>query len=188
MKLRSIDGQRFGKLVVLSHIGFDKNRHSIWKCKCDCGNIIQINKSSLTSGNTSSCGCLWDENNRDDFGQSSWRKLFYTYKMNAERRGLSFDISMDEFVRICSLNCFYCGVPPHKKFQFHGGYGYALYNGIDRLDNSNGYEANNIVPCCSVCNHAKHTMRYEDFKSWIFLVSDNLISKNILQESYHIGD
>ncbi|MGJ4945153.1 HNH endonuclease signature motif containing protein [Bradyrhizobium sp. HKCCYLS1011] len=40
-------------------------------------------------------------------------------------------------------------------------------NGIDRKDNGQGYTIENCVPCCSVCNHAKHTMGYEQFIMWI---------------------
>ena len=29
----------------------------LWKCQCDCGNIIELPISALTSGNTKSCGC-----------------------------------------------------------------------------------------------------------------------------------
>lgn len=41
------------------------------------------------------------------------------------------------------------------------------YNGIDRMDNSKGYVDGNVLPCCSICNHAKHVMNYDDFISWI---------------------
>ena len=30
-----------------------------WWCRCECGNEKTIDQSSLTSGNTRSCGCLW---------------------------------------------------------------------------------------------------------------------------------
>lgn len=48
-------GQKFGYLTVL-----DVYRgESCWmcRCKCDCGNIKDIAKSSLTTGRTTSCGC-----------------------------------------------------------------------------------------------------------------------------------
>lgn len=39
----------------------DTNGSVIWKCKCDCGNIVDVSAKSLTaeSGkNTRSCGCV----------------------------------------------------------------------------------------------------------------------------------
>lgn len=58
--LRIIDlvGQRYGKLIVLE-LTSDKSRGStIWKCRCDCGNIVFIPSSSLRHNRTKSCGCL----------------------------------------------------------------------------------------------------------------------------------
>lgn len=50
-------GNRYGKLIVI-----DKTTDALgrlkWKCKCDCGNIIEVTSSSLRSGNTQSCGCI----------------------------------------------------------------------------------------------------------------------------------
>lgn len=56
---KNIAGQRFGKLVAIEPT--DKrgsNRQIIWKCQCDCGNIIEVRLDHLTSENTYSCGCL----------------------------------------------------------------------------------------------------------------------------------
>lgn len=30
----------------------------MWKCKCDCGNLVEVASNSLISGGTKSCGCL----------------------------------------------------------------------------------------------------------------------------------
>lgn len=54
-------GDKFGKLIALEVVGKAKNRNLIWKCKCDCGNIINVCSTSLSSGNTKSCGCLKKE-------------------------------------------------------------------------------------------------------------------------------
>lgn len=50
-------GQRFGKLVVSSEAGRNKNKKVLWLCKCDCGNETVVVSGDLTTGNTSSCGC-----------------------------------------------------------------------------------------------------------------------------------
>ena len=49
-------GQRFGKLIAIKHLSGGK-----YLCKCDCGNILKVETSNLTSGNTQSCGCLQKE-------------------------------------------------------------------------------------------------------------------------------
>ena len=57
-------GQTFGKLTVIG-IGNNKissNRiYKTWKCKCDCGTIIETKTNQLTSGKAKSCGCLRHE-------------------------------------------------------------------------------------------------------------------------------
>ena len=53
-------GRRFGKLIVLEYVGTNKNRHSIWKCQCDCGIIKNISGHDLKMGKTKSCNCLGD--------------------------------------------------------------------------------------------------------------------------------
>lgn len=53
-----LEGQRFGKLVVLEETDLRKGTNIIWKCQCDCGNICYVTTSSLNKGDTKSCGCL----------------------------------------------------------------------------------------------------------------------------------
>lgn len=52
-------GKKYGMLTVVSEIPQrNKNKHIIYKCKCDCGNTKAILGSSVRSGATKSCGCL----------------------------------------------------------------------------------------------------------------------------------
>lgn len=58
-----ISGQRFGQLEVLERVGSNKFNQALWKCKCDCGNIITTSGQCLRKGETKSCGCIksWGE-------------------------------------------------------------------------------------------------------------------------------
>lgn len=56
-KMKDLTGQRFGKLLVIECAGKLDGRRYWWKCKCDCGNEKIIRGASLTSGNSTSCGC-----------------------------------------------------------------------------------------------------------------------------------
>ena len=53
-----LTGQRFGRLTVLKKEKSDNNGNVMWRCQCDCGNIVIVRGVSLRSGNTRSCGCL----------------------------------------------------------------------------------------------------------------------------------
>lgn len=55
---KDLINQKFGKLTVIEETKNRKWGNIIWKCQCDCGNITYLPTNSLTSGNTSSCGCL----------------------------------------------------------------------------------------------------------------------------------
>lgn len=58
------DGTIFGKLTVIEPIGYKpqyngalKNR--MWyKCKCECGNVCEVNGNMLKNNNKVSCGCI----------------------------------------------------------------------------------------------------------------------------------
>ena len=56
-------GQKFSRLIVLAKVNSEKRKdgkgsRGRWKCKCECGKIISVLTSSLTTGHTKSCGCL----------------------------------------------------------------------------------------------------------------------------------
>lgn len=38
----------------------NKSGNKQWKCRCQCGNIVDVTTSNLRSGNTKSCGCYRD--------------------------------------------------------------------------------------------------------------------------------
>lgn len=51
----SMVGKRYGKLVVLKE--YKSGRWRMCTCQCDCGKVVEVRRYSLTSGNTTSCGC-----------------------------------------------------------------------------------------------------------------------------------
>ena len=59
---KDLTGQRFGKLVAMNYIDTkesnSKNKTTVWHCKCDCGNEVDVHANHLLSGRTKSCGCL----------------------------------------------------------------------------------------------------------------------------------
>ena len=57
---KDLSNQTFGKLTVINVSGQDKHGHRIWNCQCSCDakTIIQVRGNDLTSGKTTSCGCI----------------------------------------------------------------------------------------------------------------------------------
>ena len=54
---KDLTGQTHGRLTVLKMVGSSAVRETLFRCKCTCGNEIICRGVSLTSGNTTSCGC-----------------------------------------------------------------------------------------------------------------------------------
>ena len=55
----NLTGRRIGHLTVLGYAGRWRHGHSsssLWRCKCDCGNIKNISRASLMRGQDN-CGC-----------------------------------------------------------------------------------------------------------------------------------
>lgn len=62
-------GNRYGRLVVLEQVTsgevFERYRYSnregvLWRCLCDCGEVIFVRGAALRYGSSKSCGC-WQE-------------------------------------------------------------------------------------------------------------------------------
>ena len=56
-KFIDLTNQKFGKLTVICRAP-NKNGRTMWLCKCDCGNEVEVRSDQLRSGITKSCGCL----------------------------------------------------------------------------------------------------------------------------------
>lgn len=150
--VKDLRGHRFGKLTVVGHAGFTPRHVSKWLCRCDCGEEVVRYRSSLVSGKTTSCGC----NRSKPRGEAAKNRALLIYRSSAAHRGLQWRLSAAYALRLFSQNCHYCGAPPSNVIKTKQGKGGFIYSGIDRLDATRGYIAGNVVPCCRVCNVAKH--------------------------------
>lgn len=180
----NLSGQRFGRLIVLHRAesrSCGSGSRTRWMCKCDCGAFKSVDTSHLRGGDTVSCGCYIRSKsashlpkkslNRKTYGESAFRSVYKRYIRHAEKRGLSFHLSMEEFKEIATSECFYCDAEPSIEWgggrRAHRFYGSFAHNTVDRLDNSLSYTRENCVPACWVCNRAKGVMSYEKFLAWI---------------------
>ena len=166
-------GQRFGKLTVVKQSPSHQGR-SMWLCNCDCGNKKVIMGHSIKTCKTMSCGsCASFTANMEPARYSE----FVKYKGNAIKRGLSFNISSELFKALTQKPCIYCGVTPTKsrksecKIPIH-------FTGIDRKDNTKGYEEDNCFPCCRVCNFGKGKMPHEEYLAHLKQVALHMCKQN----------
>lgn len=69
---------------------------------------------------------------------------FNAAKLAAHRRKLEWNISIDDYSNLIKLPCNYCKNLFGKQVE--------TGIGLDRLDNSLGYQFTNVVSCCRNCN------------------------------------
>lgn len=93
-------GQKFGRWTV---IGFDcnKNRRTMWKCRCDCGTERSVEGARLRGGRSKSCGCLLREStalrSRKDITNQRFGRLVALYPTE-ERQG-------GKIIWLCKCDC-----------------------------------------------------------------------------------
>lgn len=55
-----LKNKRFGRLTVMRIVGKIRS-YKLWECRCDCGNIKNVQSSLLIGNSVKSCGCLRKE-------------------------------------------------------------------------------------------------------------------------------
>lgn len=180
-------GERVHNLTIIKFDRWDirKNyRMPKWWCKCECGVIKSISQNSLRAKTVKSCGCVKNKEAvrkklSKPEGTAAFNALYSAYKRSAKNRKYPFLLLKEDFRTLTQKNCHYCGIEPSQfypakssKQKYNGRY---RYNGIDRKDNSKGYELKNCLPCCGTCNNAKKTLGYAKFISWIMQIREHFL-------------
>ncbi len=180
---RKIDlaGQKIGMLTVLSQAP-SRSGNRRWLCECECGTVKEVSAAGLNAtlkgrpSGTRSCGCIrsnprpWHGRGRTPYEAARLKVLRAYISSSARKRDIEWALTDDEFFKLVEQDCHYCGAEPSMSTTSrpaHGEPAEYLHNGIDREDNTRGYVPGNVLPCCSVCNHAKKDMTYAEFILWV---------------------
>lgn len=187
----SMEGQCFGRLQVIACAGhsLSASPEYTWRCLCSCGREAVVRGWSLRSGRTKSCGCLQSQvtTDRNRFitpkckladGVASLNSKIRWYRWNSLKRGLQWTLTNEDCYRLFKTSCGYCGVEPMQLVKNTRSTP-SLYNGIDRVDNSQGYTLENVMACCKMCNHAKRNHSVADFLGWVERVSNYQSGKSL---------
>ena len=166
-------GMRFGKLVVQEPIIV--NKKLCWKCACDCGGTTTRPSSAFTRKNSPVRQCVCGRSSRRlQAGEAGCNSLFQQYQLHAQERNLAWELSKETFRALTQQICYYCGCNPSQKFRPGTIASTFVYNGVDRLNSSQGYHVSNVVTACKHCNYAKRTRSFADFTSWVQAVFHHL--------------
>lgn len=110
----------------------------------------------------------------------AFKELFKSYKKSAKERNLTFSLTKEEFAELITKPCVYCG--DQQTQVMRGTYvkdgkrysnGEFWYTGLDRFDNFKGYEVDNVVPCCGVCNKIKYTFNKSELFEHLVKIQNN---------------
>lgn len=77
----------------------------------------------------------------------SFEKRYSTAITDAARRGIEFKLSFEYWKQEVQKTCVYCRDQLGKRSE--------TTVGLDRLDNTKGYEEGNVASCCETCNKIK---------------------------------
>lgn len=105
------------------------------------------------------------ERAKDRYAEGT-KSLYRKYKHSAGSRELSWNISIEDFRKFLKGACFYCGLKPSNTFKGRSWDITFKYSGLDRVDSGIGYEIENIVSCCSMCNRSKSSDTVDSFLTW----------------------
>jgi hypothetical protein len=64
---KDLTGQKFGMLEFIKFVRMNKKptyQYAVWECKCDCGNVVEVQANSVTTGRKGNCGCQTSEISR----------------------------------------------------------------------------------------------------------------------------
>ena len=125
---KDISNQRFGKLIALYPTIQNQYGTYLWKCQCDCGTLKEISINDLTSGNTSSCGCLASSSYELKISQFlTQENIIYKqeYSFNdlksKNNRKLRFDFAIfDQLNNLTGLIEFH-GAQHYQSVEYFGG-------------------------------------------------------------------
>ena len=162
---KDLVGRKFNKLIVLKLDHTNLNNRHFWLCRCDCGNEVVVAGGHLYTGHNKSCGCYNDILRCQGRlpGEAGYNKIKRGYIKGAQYRNFKFELSEEDFKKLITDNCFYCGIKPSTVRNTGSARSTFVYNGIDRVDNLKGYEKNNVVTCCEKCNRMKGILGKEEF-------------------------
>jgi len=185
-RYRDLTNQKFGRLTALYPTDLREKGGVVWMCLCECGEEKLVVSAELTRAKNPgsgkgirSCGCL---NEAFPNGEAAFNRIYSNYRGSARNRNFEFSLEKEEFRKLITSTCFYCGTPPNRTTNTRRPSAKQFtYNGIDRIDNEKGYIGGNCVPCCRECNFAKRNMTQENFINWVACVYENLVEKRLIK-------
>lgn len=149
--VKDITGVRSGRLVVIGYAGvYERNKASLWECRCDCGETRVKRSTDIVSGAAKSCGCL----RRESSGAACKRRAKYDtgglggtpeYHVWWNMLKRCYDPSVDSYSRYGGRGISVCDRWRKSCVNFVADMGRrpSAKHQLDRKDNNGNYEPGN---------------------------------------------
>ena len=137
MRKLNLEGKIFGRLTLIEVIGVNKSKQRLWKCLCACGNEHIAPQAHITTGRSTSCGCVRQSKHKTHgmTGTPEWFAYQHAKarcKPNHSKHEHYFDRGI--FFKFNSFDEFYKEIGPRPSNK----------HSCDRINNDKGYEPGNI--------------------------------------------
>lgn len=100
-RLIDLSGKRYGYLTVLDQhktVGTNKNVHTEWLCRCDCGTEKWVSYGNLISGGVKSCGCKrYELNYQHQHGTNKYDMESFDYGVGKLKSGEQFIFDKEDY-------------------------------------------------------------------------------------------
>jgi hypothetical protein len=142
----NLNGKTFGQWTVLRECTLVNNsRDAIWECKCTCGRVGIIKASPLVHGKSKQCNYCHKHRKKYYPPEVVPTRMWSQILKNARKRGIKIAISPREAYekfKQQGCRCALTGLP--LDFISYATDQKSNLPSLDRIDNSRGYEMDNI--------------------------------------------
>ena len=178
-----IIGKKFSMLTVKRYYGFkishDRKRH-FYQCECNCGQTSIVERDTLISLGTKSCGCLTHKKGKDNKNWKGFGNISGLYwssiKCRTRYKKIEFNITIKYAWEIWESQNGYCALT---------GLPISLLEdqttdckrtaSLDRIDNNKGYITGNIQWVHKDINRIKSNLHQDKFIKLCLLIKKNII-------------
>lgn len=154
-------GDRFGRWIILEKTGYSNSGTSLYKCKCDCGTVRNVDRSGLISGMSKSCGCyhkeLSAEHARIYFTKHGLSKERWYLQWQKRRRNRAdrqtWTRKMEKLLFLTQPVCILCGLDDRLAIDH-----------VIPVSKGGRLEPGNVVVLCKSHNSSKHDLDLDDLE------------------------
>lgn len=148
-----LTGKKYNKLTVLKRVK-DKNKATMWLCKCDCGKKTIVSAGNLKNNHTTSCGCyaIQKKKNKMQKQNPMYKHGLYNTRINRIWNSMKkrcYLKTHQAYNNYGGRGILVCDEWLNKENGFINFYNWSMKNGykddlsIDRINVNGNYEPNN---------------------------------------------